>query len=188
MSLSGSSGNRVAIANINNGRDENEEDRLLISASVLWQASDSLELQYTYGNESDDSDTPALLNLSNTGDLLCTNSAMNQDANCAILTDISTLETESLANTSQNFSNNRSYNGNYHTIRAELDFWNHHFTSITGLRATEENTDQDLEATLIDFYSSSIRSDYDQVSQEFRIYSQYSDTFQYLLGDYFFRC
>lgn len=185
LSLNGSSGNRLAINNSNNGRDENSEDRLLISASVLWQASDSLEIQYTYDNESDDSDTPALLNLSNTGDLLCTNSAMNQNANCAILTNISTPETGNLDNTSQNFSNSRNYKGNYHTVRAELDYWNHHFTSITGLRMTEENSDQDLDATFVNFYSSSIRSDYDQFSQEFRVYSDYSDTFQYLLGAYF---
>ena len=190
LSLSGSNGSRLALDNSNNGRDENGEDRLLISTSVLWQPVDAkivdnLEIQYTFDNDTDDSDTPGLLNLSHTGDLLCDISVTNPNPNCAVLIDSSTPETENLEHTSQNFSNNRSYKGNYHTLRAEFDYWNHHFTSITGLRTTEELSDQDTDATFIDFYSSQIRSDYDQFSQEFRAYAEISDSVQYLLGAYF---
>ena len=185
LALSGNYGQGNTLDNGNSGREENNEDRLFISASVLWQASENLELQYTFDNESDDSDTPGLLNLSNSSDLLCTNSASNQNANCARLPDISVPETSNLTATSQNFSNDRSLEGKYHTLRADFDYWNHHFTSITGLRTTDESTDQDLDATFVDFYSSSSQIDYDQLSQEFRVYSEFSDTVSYMLGAYF---
>ena len=174
------------INNPTNGRAENTIDKSQFSVSLLWNQRDDLSVQYTYDVESDDSDTPALLNHSRSDDLNCTpNPATpNVTTNCASTTGRRVPESGSRNITLQNFSNDRSFEGDYHTLRIDAEFMDHTITSITGFRSTEENFSQDWDATSADTYSSIVDQDYDQFSTELRIAGATEDM-NYVLGAYY---
>jgi iron complex outermembrane recepter protein len=164
--------------NVTNGRDENDQDRQTTSASLLWQASDRFTLHYIFDKESDDSSTPALLNLSTSDDLLC----MTTPASCAV--GGTTPQTISEEYTAQNFSNDRTYSGDYHTLNMGFEVLGFSLTSVTGHRKTSETSFQDMDATQIDFYSRLRMQQYDQFSQEITARKQHSDALTYSFGIY----
>ncbi len=183
LALSTQEGGGDYMGNVTRSRSENSRDRVFVSASFLWQPSDRLSLQYSYDNENDRSDTPALLNVSTATDLVCINATAGETCRSTIGPAIP--QTLSFNRTAQNGSNIRSYKGNYHTLRIDYDWGDHDLVSISAIRTNEEMSHQDLDATQIDFYSVSRDLDYDQFSQEFRISRQYSDRLHYTAGLYY---
>ncbi len=137
---------------------------------------DRLTTHYTYDIEDDAGDTPGLLNISTESDLVCFNSVANgNDDTCGSGAPARVIpQTGTLERTAQNFSNKRRYKGDHHTLRIDFEWAGRTLTSITGFRKTDEETDQDLDATQVDFYSMSSQLDYEQFSQEFRLTEQYS--------------
>jgi|TARA_B110000240_G_C13469093_1_gene440108 iron complex outermembrane receptor protein len=59
------------INNVTVDRRENEEDRSASAIALLATFGDNLTAHYIYDTEDDDSDTPALLNISTSSDQLC---------------------------------------------------------------------------------------------------------------------
>ncbi len=167
--------------NLYSGRNENTEDYLSLSASFLWSIKDYLTLQYTYDNEASDESAPALLNVSNAGDLLCSTSA----ATCRIAVGVP--QTGRIGQSAQNFSNDRQYDGGYHTLRAEFTVAGHDVLSITAIRDSDETSDLDLDATYRDFYHVSQEQEYNQFSQDLRVRADYSDKLDYSFGAYFMK-
>jgi iron complex outermembrane receptor protein len=182
VSLSWLDGGGDYMRNVTSGRSENDEDRFAISTSFLWELNDSFSIQYTFDNETDNADTPAILNISTEDDLVC---IISQDGeSCGSNRGPAIPQTNSIALTAQNFSKSRELEGTYHTLRMDLEWENNTLTSITGLRNTEEKMDQDIDATHINFYSISSDQSYDQFSQELRLSGQYSESLHYTTGLY----
>lgn len=172
------------IANNFDGREENEERYTAGSLSALWQNDAGWEVQYTYDIVRDDSDVPALLNLSSLSDLLCSSSV--DEANCSIDGEGLKPETDSIERTTQNFSNLRAYDVDQHAVHIAFSFLEHDFESITAFRQTDEVNNQDRDATFIDFYSTTDSQDYDQFSQELILKGDYNDKLTYSAGLYYF--
>tara|TARA_E500000331_G_scaffold314769_1_gene324313 strand:+ start:1148 stop:1831 length:684 start_codon:yes stop_codon:yes gene_type:complete len=135
--------------NVTIDRSENKEDR--IATSVALQAKfGGVTANYIYDDEQDDADTPALLNLSTASDQLCIQSGASEDT-CAFARDVP--QTTSKILTAQNFSNERDYDGEYHTLTLDFYFRGYEVTNITGVRETSEQSNHDMDASQIDFYS-----------------------------------
>lgn len=161
-------------------RSENEDDHTQASLSVLWQATASLNLQYTFDAEWDKADTPALLNISGEGDLLC------DDLNrCGIESAPTGTKTGSRYQSTQNFSNNMGLDGYYHTLAMDLELGGFKITNTSSRRMTNEVVNQDLDASSIDFYSSTKAQNRHQLSNDLRVISPENDQLQYLAGYYY---
>jgi len=176
-------GGGAYMKNVLNDRDENTEDYTFLSAALAWDWNDNLALQYTYDFERSDEASPALLNISAPADLLCATTASLPYPNCR--RGIGNPELDSLKTTAQNYSNDRSFDGDYHTLRLDLELAGHQFTSITGHRRTEETSAMDMDASNADFYHLNQHQEYDQFCQEFRLERQWSDRLSYQIGAYF---
>ena len=180
-------------------RGENSEDRFAISASLLWELNDLVTAHYTYDIEDDAGDTPGLLNISGQTDLVCIESLPQvidgepveprfNNNTCGSGPPARLIpQTGVLERTVQNFSNKRRYKGDHHTLRIDFEWAGRTMTSITGFRKNDEETDQDLDATQVDFYSMSSEQDYEQFSQEFRLTEQYSEKLHYATGFYYLK-
>ena len=175
--------------NVTTGRRENTTDKTAYSLSLLWNARDNVTVQYTTDLVRDDSDTPGLLSFSRSDDLVCVPDPTTPTvtANCAISNDARLPESGNPQRYLQNFSNDREFESDSHTIRIEAEYMNHQITSITGLRNTKEQFAQDLDGTSSDRLSSNFDSDYDQISTDLRISGSYSDNLSYTVGGYLFQ-
>lgn len=171
------------MTNVYSGRDENTEDYYIISTTLGWDLPDLFSLTYTFDTESSDETTPALLNISGPTDLLCASTATTQFPNCR--RGKSNPELDSLVLTSQNFSNDRNYEGDHHTLKIEFEAFGHQFISTTGHRKTDERMDFDLDASNSDFYHLQQRQDYEQFSQEFVVLGQFNERLSYSGGFYY---
>ncbi len=60
-------------------------------------------------------------------------------------------------------------------------------TSVTGWRWGKENQTQDFDASSIDLYYTRRRQDYKQFSQEVRAAGDFGDSFDYVVGAYYFK-
>ncbi|MBV1879207.1 MAG: TonB-dependent receptor [Pseudomonadales bacterium] len=186
FTLSYLDGENSNFTNAFNDQDENESDRTALSVSLLWNYQENISIQYTFDIEDDDSDTPALLNLStnvDSTDLVCVPRQQGDPvilANCG--SGARTPESGSINRTLQNRSNSRSYEGNYHTLRIEAELADYKVVSVTGFRTTEEDYGLDLDATLVDFYSSDYDQDYDQFSTDIKVSTQWSEDIMIMAG------
>ncbi len=165
------------VKNVFNSRNENTEDYILTTGTIAWDYEDLFDLQYTFDLEVSDETTPALLNVSQPNDLLCVSTGYCGSGKNPQFGGIHL--------TSQNFSNERDFDGEYHTIRVDFTFAGHEVTSITGIRSSEETMDMDIDASHADFYHLMQDQKYDQASHEFRVRRQYSDDLGYTVGLYF---
>ncbi|MFT4824192.1 MAG: iron complex outermembrane receptor protein [Halioglobus sp.] len=57
--------------NVNTGNDDGAVDYQSVGLNLLWNASETLELEYTYQNEETDQDTPPLVNMAQPDTLFC---------------------------------------------------------------------------------------------------------------------
>lgn len=169
-------------------RAENDENSLFVSASVLYEAGDNLQLQYTADIDSDKSDAPGLLNISAsntpdaTGDLLCETLGRCAAGDTSLLTP----ETGTYGRTLQNFSNAAELDSETHTLRASWQLPRFELLSITALHHADSMVNQDVDGTAIDFYSTIRATDHDQVSQELRLTGTDQDReTDLVLGAYF---
>jgi iron complex outermembrane recepter protein len=60
-------------------------------------------------------------------------------------------------------------------------------TSVTGWRWGDENQTQDFDASSVDIYYTRRQQDYKQFSQEFRAAGDFGDSFDYVVGAYYFK-
>ncbi|MEX0941154.1 MAG: TonB-dependent receptor [Pseudomonadales bacterium] len=180
LSFNWKRGNAETIINQDSFRKENEDHYSAGSVALIWQRPDGNFLQYTYDSVQDKSDVPALLNLSVPGDLLCdTQNLCSEEGNGTIP------ETGSIGRTSQNYSNIREYNINQHALHFGFELAGHEVKGIIASRKSDEDSNQDLDATSADFYSVTLNRKYEQVSQELSVFRQLTPTFSYMVGAYY---
>ena len=168
--------------NVFSGRDENTEDYTLVSTTIAWDFENLFQATYTFDAERSEQTTPALLNISAPSDLLCTTSNTSNFPNCR--RGVGNPELDSLRKTAQNFSNDAELDGDYHTLKVTFDAFNHSFTSITGYRSTDEQSNLDLDASNADFYHVSQSQSYEQLSQKIVGRGQWNERLGYSGGIY----
>jgi iron complex outermembrane receptor protein len=166
-----------------NLRNENTEDYSVISTTFGWDFRELFTTLYTFDSESSDETTPALLNISAPTDLLCVTTASGPFPNCR--RGVGNPELDSLRKTSQNFSNERSYDADHHTLKVEFDAFNHHVISITGNRESDEDMDLDLDASQANFYHLQQSQSYSQFSQEITALGEWNERLSYSFGFYY---
>ncbi|MCB1645832.1 MAG: TonB-dependent receptor [Pseudomonadales bacterium] len=164
-------------------RTENDNDRLGFTLSGLWEYSDDFSLQYTYEREDDDSTTPVLLNLSDANDLVCQASvAAGSNDTCVEVAKPDFPTTGTIRLTTQNYANTRHYEGDYHTLAADLNWSGIAFHSITAWRSNNESSSQDLDASYLDYLSIDRQYDFDQFSQSLSAAVRLSDALRLRMG------
>lgn len=176
--------NRVA------DRREYQLDRTSYALSLLWQGNNGWQAHYTFDLDRDDSETPGLLALSQPADLVCVPdpaNAPNTQANCASILDGRLPESGNRQRFLQNFSADREYEEDAHTLNITGEYLGFDVTSITGFRSTKNSSNQDLDGTSVDRHSTVEDIDYDQFSTELTFAGVYSDNLTYSFGGYFFR-
>ncbi len=156
------------LTNSFNGKRENAEQRYAYSLSLLWNQLSNLSIQYTLDADDEKSDTPALFNLSDNRDFVCSSAGHCSDEERIP-------DTETRRRSNQNFFNDRRLEGKHHTLHVQTELMGYQVTSTTGIRATEEYSFHDFDAAPIDFYSSTIEQDYDQFSTEFNVLRSLSE-------------
>lgn len=73
------------------------------------------------------------------------------------------------------------------TLEMNYDAGDVTLTSITGWRKSKENQTQDFDGSSVDLYYVRRLQDYEQWSQEFRVAGKVSDSFDYVVGLYYFK-
>jgi iron complex outermembrane recepter protein len=73
------------------------------------------------------------------------------------------------------------------TLEMNLDAGPVKLTSVTGFRKSDEFQTQDFDASSVDLYFTQRRQDYKQFSQELRGAGKLTDSFDYVVGVYYFR-
>ena len=169
--------------NVYRARDENTEDYSLASVTLNWAFRDLFEATYTYDSETSDETTPAILNISAPTDQLCSTTTNTPFPNCR--RGFQNPELDSLRLTAQNYSNEREYEGDHHTLKVTFDALGHDFVAITGYRDTEEVMDMDLDASNSDFYHVQQDQTYEQFSQELTMRGEWRENLDYAAGVYY---
>ena len=165
------------------GRDENREDHLLVSLSGLWQINSTTRLHYTYDDETDKSETPALLNRSRDFDILCVVylKCPEREPNPEWLSQYS-----SFNQTAQDYIPQTSMDGQYHSVAFETAIGAYRIENRLGIRETEEAVFQDLDASDIDLLWRARWQTRDQLSNDLTIYAPKGKRLNYLVGYYYF--
>ncbi len=73
------------------------------------------------------------------------------------------------------------------TLEMNADLGSVKLTSVSGIRWGKENQTQDFDASSVDLYFTRRRQDYKQTSQELRAAGKIGDTFDYVVGGYYFK-
>jgi iron complex outermembrane recepter protein len=73
------------------------------------------------------------------------------------------------------------------TLEMNADLGAVKLTSVSGIRWGRENQTQDFDASSTDLYYTRRRQDYKQTSQELRAAGKIGDTFDYVVGGYYFK-
>jgi iron complex outermembrane receptor protein len=73
------------------------------------------------------------------------------------------------------------------TLEMNYDLGGVKLTSVTGYRESKENQTQDFDASTTDLYYTRRQQHYNQWSQEIRAAGKISDSFDYVVGGYFFK-
>lgn len=181
LGVSWTKGRREELKNTFSGRDENRRQRYSLTAALLWNATDNLSIQYNFDAERDGSVTPGLLNFSTGTDWVC---STNNNLSCVNPLAPGRPETGTIKATSQNFSNDRDYTGDHHSLHTNLDLGQHQISNITAWRRNKENIEQDRDATFGDYHSTREDLVTDQFSEELKVNSRWADDLTSVAGLY----
>ncbi|TAL03335.1 MAG: TonB-dependent receptor [Rhodospirillaceae bacterium] len=119
---------------------------------------------------------PVVASLTNSSELFCSFIPANQ-CNRNNTTDLYTVFN------SPAFSHYHAPSG---TLEMNYQLGGVKLTSITGFRESNEDQTQDFDASSVDLYYTHRQQKYHQLSQELRAAGKFTDTFDYVVGGYFF--
>ncbi|MEM1113957.1 MAG: TonB-dependent receptor [Pseudomonadota bacterium] len=166
------------IENIEKDDDLPQTDYESYGVNFLWQATDTLTLEYIYQYEEDNSDTGETQNVSQPGDLLCF--GLGRCAQSASEPEIDRFSSDI------NFSNNQFIELDAHTFEVNWDISDSYtLTYLSGSRESDEGTDQDFDSTNLDFFSTRRLQEYEQESHELRLAGSVTDSLQFTAGLYY---
>lgn len=151
--------------NVNTGRDEGRIEYQSMGVNLLFDASDTLELEYTAQIERTDQDTPPLLNLGQPGQLFC-------DAFGFCSPDLNTPISGDRYKTSQALvgPNDASFDADTHIVEARWELSDSlRLDYIFGSWETEEKVLTDFDAAPPLLFHTSRPAEYEQKSHELRL-------------------
>jgi iron complex outermembrane receptor protein len=180
--------------NLVTGEEAGEADVSTATINVLWRPTDTLSLDVLYNRVDDESDTPPLANVSLDftnpngagGSLLtCTGAdalAVPRFGFCAANAD--TTQTGDRYVVNQNGSDENFFDMDTFRLQAEWEI-NDALTAIYvgGIIETEEEQNQDFDATPVTIYHAIRASEYEQMSHELRLQGD-MDKLSYVAGVY----
>lgn len=79
------------------------------------------------------------------------------------------------------------YNAPSATLEMNADLGGVKLTSVTGWREMRENQTQDFDGSSVDLYFTRRKQKYEQFSQEMRLAGDFGESFDYVVGGYYFR-
>jgi iron complex outermembrane receptor protein len=156
------------------GKDVGGQDYTSYGFSVLSQATENLDIQFTYENTDDDTDAGAWANFATADYLVC----IFDPVACPP-------DGSGETTTTTNDRNHSSAETDSYNLKMNWDIGAGVITSITGYRESEEHTRSEFDASQAAFNAVTNNKDFEQFSQEIRFTSQASDTLQYVAGLYY---
>lgn len=169
-------------------KDVGGDDLLNFGFTTLWEPTDNLSLRLHYEKMFDDSDQGAYSNLNQVGELACTLQLIglaDRPGEPGVI---------GCANSSSDDADHNSANGRndsdneYDTIIATInwDLENFLVTYIGTSREMDEENLQHFDGAPVDLLRMNFFNDWEQQSHELRFTSQFSDTFEFVAGLYYF--
>lgn len=143
--------------------------------SFLFQPSDNFDALLTLEKQVQDFD-PVNSNIAKTGELFC---LFEPEEQC-------NRNTTSDLYTVFNDPAHSNYESPAVTLEMNYDLGAVQLTSVTGYRESDESQTQDFDASTADLYYTSRVQDFRQFSQELRAAGKLTDSFDYVVGGYFY--
>lgn len=162
-------------------KDVGGDDIQTFGATALWKPTDNFDFKLHYEKFLDKSDQGAYSNVNQAGELACTLEMIGLgDTGC---------QSSSNDGPSRNSANGRNESDNeYDTFiaTANLDLESVLLTYIGSSRDMDENNLQHFDGAPVDLLRMRFFNDWKQQSHELRLTSQFSDTFEFVAGLYYF--
>jgi len=167
-------------------RDAGGDDKANYGFAALWAPSDSFNMKLHYEVMKDKSEQGVYTNRNSGGDLACllnfipdgAGGVLDPNNGCEAAANDGPDTTES---DSANYSDN-SYKSTILTANYDTDSFL--YTYIYSQRDMDEQNLQDFDGSAADMLSMDFFNDWKQTSHEFRITSQFSETFEFIAGVY----
>ena len=167
-------------------RDAGGDDKANYGFAALWAPSDSFNMKLHYEVMKDKSEQGVYTNRNSGGDLACllnfipdgAGGVLDPNNGCEAAANDGPDTTES---DSANYSDN-SYKSTILTANYDTDSFL--YTYIYSHRDMDEQNLQDFDGSAADMLSMDFFNDWKQTSHEFRITSQFSETFEFIAGVY----
>ncbi len=150
-------------------------------ATLKWTPTDRSKIIYTYQKENDDSPIGGLLNLSLSTDAFCVGTGFcSLDGNGVIP------QTGDAHTVNQNGSDKQFYEVDAHTLAAQVEVADGYTLNyVFGNRKSDEETNQDFDATPLSLYETVRTQEYEQTSHELRFTYDQGGRFNLVTGVYF---
>jgi iron complex outermembrane receptor protein len=168
------------VKNTNFGGDVGGDDKQTYGFAALWTPTENFDAKFHYERNTDETNTGAPVNLNQPGDLACILEGALWAVGCAS-TDTGSDEDNNSAN-AENY-NDSEYDTYILTMNWDLDAVL--LTSITGQRDMEEAYRIEFDAGPSQLLAIEYTNEWEQFSQELRLTSQFSDTFEFVAGLYY---
>jgi iron complex outermembrane receptor protein len=158
------------------------DDKKTYGFATLWRPTDNFDFKFHYEHNDDETDTGANVNASIPGlgqDLDCNLQGVAYPVSC---------DAQDRGDEDHTTANDRNHNDSEYdtfigTINWEFD--NFLVTSITGYREMDENYRFEFDGGVHEFLSFDYVNKWDQFSQELRVTSDFSDTFELVAGVFY---
>ena len=159
--------------------DVGGDDKKTYGFAALWRPTEKFDVKFHYERHLDETDTGAPVNANQPEDLACLLEGALWPVGCGA-TDTGSDEDNNSANAPN--SNDSEYDTYILTMNWDLDAFM--ITSITGQRDMDEEYRIEFDAGPSQVLSFDYFNEWEQFSQELRLTSQFSETFEFVLGGY----
>ena len=168
------------IRNTTTGQNARGDDKETYGAAVRWEPTDNFNIQLHYEYNEDNTDSGAFVNDNSAGEVNCIAFGAPIPAACAATDNGSGQDTISTEG-----NNTTSSEADNLILTANWDIGSFLLTSITTYRDLDQAYLQHFDASPAPFLEFQYFNTWEQSSQEFRATSQFSDSFEFVAGLYF---
>ncbi|MEH6570080.1 MAG: TonB-dependent receptor [Halioglobus sp.] len=170
------------IKNTTVNEDALGDDKNTYGFAAQWRPTENFDIKFHYEKHQDKTDTGAYANVNQAGDdLVCNLQGLYAPAAACEATDSGSDKDHN--STNDRNTNDSEYDTYILTMNWDLDSFL--LTSITGQRDMDENYRIEFDGAPAEFLSFDYFNEWEQFSQELRLTSQFSDTFEFVTGLYY---
>jgi iron complex outermembrane receptor protein len=168
------------IENTTLNEDVGGDDKLTYGFATKWAPTEDFDIKFHYEYHEDKTDTGAWANVNQPGDLTCDMQGILWAVGCEASDTGSDEDHSSSDRRNKNDSEYDTY-----ILTMNWDLGPVLLTSITGQRDMDEHWLQGFDASPANMLYLDYFNDWEQFSQELRVTSQFSETFQFVAGLYY---